>query len=499
MNKKLTISALLLVVTILFLPSISMAGQPWKVNVVEKNGEPVRWPYNSSSKKWILEWYVDPGPLVKGADPAHDIDSRTAVEDWIMPMLNDWEGVSLIYKVGKPAVKTTAIDFVYKGLMTGVDTDIDVRDYTNFTTDRDDIASPPPPVVIFDPDGSIIKDICLKGGDSEEYCECVRGGSVATDGEGKPICGGSMVGQAYPFPDSRTKVFKSGYIILNGRMIDGISTANNQEMDPGDDGKFKGFRAVIKHEFGHLLNLDHSQINIDIAERCRPSDEAACSTPTAIGTMYPSMKNSNQYSLHMDDQIAISFLYPTQDFLDKFCMIKGTILDSAGKPMQGVNVLASNMDGSQDIRAFVSGALYPPGSENGDYVLAGIVPGEQYGVRYEELLEDYNAVEGSEFGPLGKDSPTGFGSGTIAGPGGSATVACKEGGEIIEMPAKKMFAGGDDVSNPTLTTSENRFGKGWCQLQSNRFFSGKEFLFYFAPFFFFFSLLIFRRCKVKIK
>jgi hypothetical protein len=213
--------------------------------------------------------------------------------------------------------------------------------------------------------------------------------------------------------------YQRGYAVLNGRFLDGIDTFQNPEVPATE------FKAVMIHEFGHLLGLDHSQINL------------ACLTGgpgcdlQGLPTMFPILVDAAAMStLATDDIAGLSELYPetvnnppTQvPQATSFGRITGHILFSDGQtPAQGFNVIARRTDNPLVIAvSMVSGFLftadagnpiYPwPGSDFGSrntdligfYYLPGLPPGN-YTVEVEAINNtgDYPFVGGSGVGPIG--------------------------------------------------------------------------------------------------
>lgn len=390
------------------------------------SGEPSRWPFDARSKKWVIHWKVDKGPLNS------KINNQTAIDQWVKPLLEKWKNAALPIAGSDQPQTTVALDFVFDGKL-----DIDVTaDDTKFLSA--DINDPLPTVIIFDEDGSITQK---------------HFGTIAC-GEAKNC----IAGFAFPIKrDASTKQILRGFVVLNGSLVDGINTADNKEMNPDQ------FKGVILHEMGHLLNLDHTQVNVEMAESCISFD---CAGGDAIPTMYSASLSREQFLFHRDDIIAISSLYPSQVFQQNFCTIQGNVLNDKGEPMGGVNVIARNIkDPILDARSMVTGNLYPASSKDGQYFLPGIVPGQDYEVIFEELLQKYN--DGGGFSPMGLDKPTGFGMGHIALGNGAASVRCNRGGEVIQIPSFKMAAvavpGADPGASP-LPASTVTEKKGWCQL-----------------------------------
>src|SRR6185503_14361488 len=93
-------------------------------------------------------------------------------------------------------------------------------------------------------------------------------------------------------------VISEASAVLNGKFIDGIA---NPEIS------LATFGGVFLHEFGHYLNLDHSQIN-----RVEAFDGNAANDDTSA-PMFPFL-GSQAATLARDDEVAIPMLYPRASF-----------------------------------------------------------------------------------------------------------------------------------------------------------------------------------------
>ncbi|MBI4212314.1 MAG: hypothetical protein HY540_06720, partial [Deltaproteobacteria bacterium] len=197
-----------------------------------------------------------------------------------------------------------------------------------------------------------------------------------------------------------------------------------------------------------------TQINLDIALNCSP--ETPCEGSQYLPTMFPELKTPLQMSPSIDDKVTLSWIYPDPNFNSKFCMATGKIVDAAGKPLRGVNVIASRVDDGDsltrsDARSMVSGVLYPGCLGDSAYYLYGFVPGKKYHVTYEPLAEQYAGHSGFE--PLDQP-PSGFASGTIEAENGETVIGCEAGNTVIPMKTVTI-----DVKNTCLfsrqTTNTN--------------------------------------------
>ena len=97
---------------------------------------------------------------------------------------------------------------------------------------------------------------------------------------------------------------------------------------------------IIAHEVGHFFGLDHSQININ-------NNDYGCMTAT--GSEYPLMYPfacRDAVSLHPDDEISVSMLYPVTDFDQTHGQLIGTFLLPDDTPILGANIWVEDSDGN---------------------------------------------------------------------------------------------------------------------------------------------------------
>jgi hypothetical protein len=182
-----------------------------------------------------------------------------------------------------------------------------------------------------------------------------------------------------------------------------------------------GFKAVMIHEFGHMIGLDHSQINLNcLTSYCAPGSDDLEGVPTMFPVLIDDVAMS---TLATDDIAAISALYPESTFPTSTGRITGHVLFSDGQtPAQGFNVIARKTDDALVTAvSSVSGFLYTVdvgsplipswygsafGSRDpaliGYYDLPGLPPGD-YTVEVEAINNsgDHPFVDGSSVGPIG--------------------------------------------------------------------------------------------------
>lgn len=188
---------------------------------------------------------------------------------------------------------------------------------------------------------------------------------------------------------------------LNGGWIDGDSSNAEISIDE--------FEAVFVHEFGHYINLAHSQVNGKAFRAQADVHGFGVPPATSIETMYPILLDVSSASPHADDIATLTFLYPavisskTNGAAGGSGVISGKIFLSDGTtPATGVNVVARNRSGGaatffDDAVSQVSGSFYEvqPGSPagvtpdpqlDGAYTLNNLTPGAEYSVEINELL-----------------------------------------------------------------------------------------------------------------
>jgi hypothetical protein len=157
--------------------------------------------------------------------------------------------------------------------------------------------------IIYDTDGSVI-DTLLGSGQSD-----------TTLGFADALC----------FSSDGTNSFGRGFAVLNGKF-----TKNASDLAE--------LKAVMIHEFGHMIGLDHSQVNVNCLGLCGAADKAG------LPTMFPILVDGTAMSsLATDDKAGISTLYPTTTTTTG--TITGNLYFSDGMtPAQGFNVIARLVD-----------------------------------------------------------------------------------------------------------------------------------------------------------
>ncbi len=181
-------------------------------------------------------------------------------------------------------------------------------------------------------------------------------------------------------------------VILNGSAV------------RSNDPNAVGFSGVFTHEFGHAVNLAHSQANGAAYGFADPTRPRGCAAPWATGpvasqieTMYPFIENTATGSgQHMatvdriDDIAAISDLYPAAGWPGSRGTIRGKVLLADGKTgITAVNVIARNVaDPFGDVSSYLSGQVSKGQvGPDGSFELNGLTPGAQYVLYTDNLVQ----------------------------------------------------------------------------------------------------------------
>ncbi len=220
----------------------------------------------------------------------------------------------------------------------------------------------------------------------------------------------SVLGIAFPeYADAEGNITEAT-AVLNGWFVHVKDTQGNM------------VAGVFTHEFGHALNMSHTQVNGHMAyfsttfapkypgvKGCVDPiyrwDSSVSTTPrmdpAAIETMYPFLntttlragdnKNAGQEqsTVNMpDDVAAISNLYPTADYLASRGAISGVLYLKDGKtPYSGINVIARNVaDPVWDaVSAMTGDQTQGKVGPDGHYTINNLTPGKEYVVYIEEI------------------------------------------------------------------------------------------------------------------
>ena len=288
------------------------------------------------------------------------------------------------------SASTANISFTNTGQLSS---DVTANNIAAFQNAIDNCSDPTQPVnaVIYDVNGSIMTAL---GNDNNS----ILGFSAA-------ICS-----------DDTAITYTRGWTVLNGRFIDGQpNSATHASVSVAV------FKTVVTHEFGHLIGLDHSQINLN----CLTDGSCPAADMAGLPIMFPILLDNVTDTLKTDDIAAVSVLYPASNFSSTTGRIQGSVRFSDGEtPAQGYNVIArQTTDPRTTAVSCVSGFLFtaaagnplapaaldeelPYGSQDpsliGYYDIQGLPPGD-YTIEVEALYDstDYAFVGGSGVGPIG--------------------------------------------------------------------------------------------------
>ena len=372
--------------------SFSLSAYAGGTMTAGQEGTPPVW------KDGVIHWKADSGEASALITNAQALGN----DGFIKPFMKQWEGISLYDETGQ-LIPSVNISFVYDG---AVGEDINPTNFDKYF--NGDWTQEPVALIVFDDDGKILEEL---------------GSASAIDPH-------KTIGLTLPLLDSTGQWMIGGMIIVNGKWRDGLKDSDIGNYELPDDLTFK---AAIGHEVGHLLNLDHASVNGEVEENC--SQPSNCTQGNLIPTMFPKIVSSTQWTLNPDDKIMLASLYPTQEFQEKFCSVKGTVVGVNSKGIPGINIIARDIQNPYiDARSFVSGGFYPQGTDadensNGDYVLHGLIPEKEYEIDYDSLPKSF--VGPSGFEPL--DNPPQVEKGVILNKDGDHVIKCQKGGEMIVM------------------------------------------------------------------
>ncbi len=240
------------------------------------------------------------------------------------------------------------ISFQYDGLL---DIDVTQSNVKDFEKNVPDGLTP----IILDRDGGII-DLLLGAGASR-----------------------NVLGFAGPRKiDPKTNLILQGEAVING------AAGSSQSV----------LAAVMLHEFGHLIGLDHTQAGLEFTGLQRGNFVPG--GRRFIPIMFPIIFNGAPQDPQDDDILALSNLYP-RDFSGTGT-ISGFVKRASGDFFPGADVVLRNADynpggGQVRIYSMVSDYLM---RNTGEFRFQGVKPGDYY-LFIEPLFADF--TEGSSVGP----------------------------------------------------------------------------------------------------
>lgn len=145
-----------------------------------------------------------------------------------------------------------------------------------------------------------------------------------------------------------------------GQIIDGDILFNPSIRFSPNRASIADLVAILQHEIGHMLGLDHTGVLSSVMNPFGESGDASASR-----------------TLQNDDLVTLANLYPVATFVAATATISGTITTSGGAPVKSANVVAIATPGGVPVASQLAGA-------DGTYRLEGLAPGT-YQVMVEPL------------------------------------------------------------------------------------------------------------------
>ncbi len=266
------------------------------------DGQPFLW----NPAKMPIAYRLDPGPMAATSTGTIVID-HTAGAQRVQNMFGVWQAVS-----------TATISFTNAGpiLAAGSYTGGDLKTAQQFNDVMGSCSSGAQSPVIFDADGKLIASLGLPP-------EVIGFNSSCSF-------------------DSSHGYYVSSAIVMNGSFQDEVTSSRSLELSPN------AFDEAITHEIGHLLGLDHSQINLE--ELLTFPTTCDVDQLAGLPLMFPisfcqARKDAGLPTLSPDDVSWISRLYPNAATVSEYGTISGVIYFADGvAPLQGANVIARLVD-----------------------------------------------------------------------------------------------------------------------------------------------------------
>lgn len=155
-------------------------------------------------------------------------------------------------------------------------------------------------------------------------------------------------------------VINDGQVVINCRCIEGNESGSCTYSGETFTFTETQLDATIVHEMGHFLNLDHSQVNIDLYDNGDTSDDVN------LPIMFPVISDTAlTVAVTQDDVEGIASLYPSSSVSSTGCWVTGDLLDVDGNELRCADVWATTSDDADTV-SFVSGTLAVAADNNSD-------------------------------------------------------------------------------------------------------------------------------------
>ena len=275
-------------------------------------------------------------------------------------------------------------------------------------------------------------------------------GSILEDFFGVPKY--AVLGIAFPeIADANNKIIEAT-AVLNGWNVYDYDTEGNQ------------VAGVFTHEFGHAINLSHSQTNGHLAYMSAPyaplyPGVAGCGVeavhsydlppyfegnpadPDIIETMFPFIRHDgaggiSQSTVNVtDDKVAISNLYPTEEYKNNYGSIEGTLrLKDGSTEYSGVNIIARNINDPLFDAVSAQSGMLTQGKvgPDGYFKISGLTPGNKYVLYTEEIVQGGYPTQPSPIVSIAEYWNTAEGADPVTDNACEATPITAEAGKVFK-------------------------------------------------------------------
>lgn len=169
--------------------------------------------------------------------------------------------------------------------------------------------------------------------------------TAAVHGEGNRCQVLGFAGMVFPSNSTDPEIEK-GQMVVN-------CAAFNRSICPESSVDADDQMTVIKHEFMHMMGMDHTQLG-------RENEDSKNSNRETVATMYPHLLSGKEQSLlNKDDVVTFALLYPSSAFHQEFGEISGRVIDENGTEIPCVEVLAENVTDTADVVNTMTGYAAP--------------------------------------------------------------------------------------------------------------------------------------------